>query len=156
MFLGSALLGMLSPRRAEVVPLPEALVTGLEALVVQPGEYALPLANGDANRRDVPTYHLSVVPSTTVASRLEGHVAYHVAVNIFVAYLAGLALLPGTDFNSVLRFTTTVAFLAYGSVSMHGWLWERRPWRLVWKPACKGLVSSLVVGSIFAALWPVA
>src|SRR5262252_8917969 len=89
-------------------------------------------------------------PGGTRASRWEGYAAYHLAVNIMVAYLAGLALLPGTDFDTVFRFTTSAAFLGYCSTSIHGWLSERRSWRMVWRPACRGLVCSLVVGSIFA------
>ena len=95
------------------------------------------------------------MPGGTRASRWEGYAAYHLAVNIMVAYLAGLALLPGTDFDTVFRFTTSAAFLGYCSTSIHGWLTERRSWRMVWRPACRGLVCSLVVGSIFAGLWPV-
>ncbi len=153
MFLCSGLLRMVALRRAEV-HLPEATIAGIRQLVVGPGEYALPVANGNTGLRGDTTYRLTVVPGATIASRLEGRFAYHVAINILIAYLAGLALLPGTDFGSVLRFTTSVAFLAYGSASLHGWLSERRPWRLVWRPALAALASSLVVGAIFAALWP--
>jgi hypothetical protein len=133
-FVVSGLLGRLLPRRA--------------------ADHALPPALTDSSRGPLAD-HDTVTPGGTTASRWEGYAAYHLAVNIMVAYLAGLALLPGTDFDVVFRFTTCAAFLGYCSTSIHGWLSERRSWRTVWKPACRGLVCSLVAGSIFAGLWPV-
>lgn len=155
-FLVSGVLGMLLPRRTEVARVGEAVVAGIQELALRPGDYVLPLTNGNEGLRDPSTYRLTVTASgiRAAASLWDGHAAYHLAVNIVVAYLAGLALLPGTDFNQVFRFTTAVAFLGYGSTSLHGWLSERRSWQMIWRPAFKGLVCSLVSGSIFAGLWP--
>jgi len=152
-FLVNSALGMLLPNRAKVVQGRDAVLAGIQELAPSPGEYVLP-AYGSVSLRDPPTYRLTVASGETIASRLEGRAAYHLAVSILIAYLAGLALLPGTDFNPAFRLTASVAFLGYGSASLHGWLSERRPWRLVWRPACKALVYSLVAGSIFAGLWP--
>lgn len=129
--LVSGVLGMLLPCRAEVA------VAGIHGLVLPPAD-AVPVA-----------------PSR-VLSQWEGYVAYHLAVNIMVAYLAGLALLPGTDFSPVFRFAATVAFLGYGFTSLHAWLWHRRPWRTIWPSACKGVVCSLASGGTIASLWPAA
>jgi hypothetical protein len=153
-FLVSGILDRLLPRLARVARVPEAVLAGIRELSPLPGEYVLSLADGNAGRRDAPMYRLAVVPGGSAAARLEGRAAYHIAMSIFIAYLAGLALLPGTEFIQVFRFTTAVAFLGQGSVSLHGWLSERRSWRAFCRPAGKALVCSVVAGSIFAALWP--
>jgi hypothetical protein len=149
-FLVSWAMGILLPDSAKVVHGGEAVSAGIQELASQSGEYVLP-AHAHVNHL---TYHLTVAPGGTTASRLEGRAAFHLAMNIMIAYLAGLALLPDTGFNPVFRFAASVAFLGYGSTSLHGWLSERRPWRLVWRPACRALACSLVAGSIFAVLWP--
>jgi hypothetical protein len=154
-FVVSGVLRRVLPRRAELVHVQEAVAAGIRELALRPGDYALPPAPDNDRSRRPPVYQLTVTPGGTTASRWEGHAAYHLAVNILVAYLAGLALLPGADFDTVFRFTTSAAFLGYCSTSIHGWLSERRSWRTVWKPACRGLVCSLVAGCIFACLWPV-
>jgi hypothetical protein len=155
-FLVSAVLGLLLPSRAEVVADQEAVAAGIQQLALRPGDYVLPLANGNDSLHGITTCRLTVTPCGVhgKASVWEGYAAYHLAVNITIAYLAGLALLPGTDFNPAFRFATTVAFLGYGFTSLHEWLWQRMPWRMIWKPACRGLVCSLVSGSIIAGLWP--
>jgi hypothetical protein len=75
-------------------------------------------------------------------------------MSILMGYLAGLALLPATEFSQVFRFTTAVAFLGYCSTSLYGWLSERRSWRSVWKPAAQGLICSFAAGGIFSYFWP--
>jgi hypothetical protein len=157
-FLVSGVLGLLLPTRAEVVAVQDAVAAGIQQLALRPGDYVLPLANGNDSVHGAPTCRFTVTQcgARSRASLWEGYAAYHLAVNIMVAYLAGLALLPGTDFNPVFRFAATVAFLGYGFTSLHEWLWRRTPWRRIWKPVCKGLVCSLVAGSIFASLWPAA
>ena len=150
--LVSSLVGRLLPDHAKVVQGGAALLGAVQELAPGPGEYRLPLEQGRGLR--APTYHLAVMPCPTRISRWEGRAAYHLAMSILIGYLAGLALLPATEFCVVFRFTTAVAFLGYCSTSLYCWLSERRPWQSVWRPAVRGLVCSVVAGGIFAGLWP--
>lgn len=147
-------LDRLLPRRTRVVRVQASVLAGIRDLAPLPGEHVLSLLDDAAPGSDSPAYRLEEIPSTSAARRWEGRTAYHLAVSIMVAYLAGLALVPGTDFAEVLRFATAAAFLGHGSVSMQGWLSEHRSWRSVAWPAGKAIACSLVTGSIFAALWP--
>jgi len=155
-FLVSGVLGRLLPDRAQVFHAREAVLTGIQEVVIQPGDHVLPLAHGRVVLRSSSTYQLAMVPGATLTSRWEGRAAYHLAVNIVTAYLAGLALLPGTAFGLAFRFTTAAALLGYGATSLHSWLSDCRSWRIARRPALESLVCSLVAGCIFAVLWPAA
>ena len=75
-------------------------------------------------------------------------------VGVFVAYLAGRYVAPGTEFSEVLRFTATVAFMAFGVGELVDPIWKGGRWVSTTKSVFDGLLYSLTTGAVFAWLWP--
>lgn len=79
---------------------------------------------------------------------------FNLAVGVMAAYVAGRALDAGAALPTVLRFTCTVSWLAYGWAYVQEAVWFGRPWRHVVKQLVDGLIYGLVTGAIFGWLWP--
>ena len=80
--------------------------------------------------------------------------AYSVLVGVFVAYLAGRTLAPGTDYLAVFRFAGTVAFMSYGLSQIVNSIWMGQRWGPTIKHVLDGLLYSLVTAGAFGWLWP--
>jgi len=75
-------------------------------------------------------------------------------MGVFVAYLTGLTLAPGTDYMRVFRIASTVAFLGYAGSAATESIWKGQPWSTTFKNIFDGLVYSLVTAGFFGWLWP--
>jgi hypothetical protein len=79
---------------------------------------------------------------------------YCVVIGIFVAYLSGRLLAPGTAFLQVFRVVGTVAFLGYGAAHVQESIWGGRSWVVTLKHLFDSLIYAVLTAAIFGWLWP--
>lgn len=75
-------------------------------------------------------------------------------VSVFVAYLASRTLAGGTPYLQVFRVAGCAGFMAYALAHLSDGIWKMKPWSMVLKHACDGLVYGLLTGGVFGWLWP--
>jgi hypothetical protein len=73
---------------------------------------------------------------------------------VFVAYLTGRTLAPGTAYLSVFRIAGTVAFLGYVGAEAVNSIWRGQPLTTTLKNYFDGLVYALLTAGVFGWLWP--
>ena len=78
---------------------------------------------------------------------------FFTAASFVIAYLAGLALAPGTEFMRVFQFVGTAGILTYGSANILNGIWFGRK---MLGDVVDGIAYGLITGCIFAWLWPAA
>ena len=94
---------------------------------------------------------MTVFAKTNMGTNLALTFVYFLVVNFCLAYLAELALKPGADFMTVFRFVSTAALIAYLSAIVAHSIWFRC--RIVGH-MIESIAYALIVGAIFAAMWP--
>lgn len=77
-----------------------------------------------------------------------------VIVGIFVAYLSGRTLSPGTPYLQVFRVAGTVAFMGYGFSQLQDSIWKGQTWGVTFKSLVDGLIYGLLTAGTFGWLWP--
>jgi len=80
--------------------------------------------------------------------------AYCLIIGLFVAYLTGHTVAPGTRYLAVFRVAGTAAFLAYGLGHLSNGIWKGQPWNVVIKELIDGLVYASLTAGTFGWLWP--
>jgi hypothetical protein len=79
---------------------------------------------------------------------------YSVLVSVFVAYIAGRTLSPGTDYLAVFRVAGATAFMAYGLNELVSPIWRGGRWGPTLKMVFDGLLYALFTAGAFGWLWP--
>ncbi len=79
---------------------------------------------------------------------------YCVLVSVFVAYVTRMTLEPGTEYLTVSRVASVVAFMGYGLALMQNSIWFNRKWSTTLKSLFDSLLYALFTGGIFGWLWP--
>src|ERR1041385_4124543 len=79
---------------------------------------------------------------------------YCVVFRIFVAYLSGRLLEPGTAFFQVFCVVGTVAFLGYGAAHAQESIWGGRSWVVTFKHLFDSVIYAVLTAATFAWLWP--
>jgi len=79
---------------------------------------------------------------------------YCLLIGLFVAYITGRTLAPGTDYLAVFRVAGAVGFMAYGLGHLSNGIWKGQPWGATIKEAVDGLVYGLLTAGTFGWLWP--
>ena len=79
---------------------------------------------------------------------------YSLVISLFAAYLTSRALPAGARGAEVFRFTSTVAFLAYGIGMTHESVWFSRPWSTTIKYWFDALLYAAATGAVYMWLWP--
>jgi hypothetical protein len=166
-FIASSVIHMVLPyHRTDYRKLPneERLLAALRAENLSPGDYIFPRATPkEMKSPDVmekykrgPVGILTVVPSgpPVMAKHLTQWFLFCVAVGVFVAYLTGRTLGPGTEYLPVFRVAGTVAFLGYAGAEAVAAIWRGQPWRVTAKNYVDGLVYALLTAGVFGWLWP--
>ena len=145
------------------LPEEEAARTALKGAA--PGQYTLPYADDNKARQDPvwqekykegPAAMLIVLPhgSLAMAKQMIQWFIYCVVISLFVAYIAGIALLPGAEYLKVFQVTSTVAFLSYAGAHGLGYIWFGHTLGRFLKDLFDGLVYGLITGAFFGWLWP--
>ncbi len=169
-FVVSSVIHMALPiHKSDMKKLPkeDELLAAMRAQGVQPGMYMFPSC---ASMKDMGTPEmqkkLAQGPVGSMTLRPPGGFAMgpslaqwfvlSLVIGICAAYVAGMVLGPGADGTSVLRLTSTAAFLGYGFSSVQDSIWKGVPWSVSLKFVFDGLLYALATGAVFAWMWPAA
>jgi hypothetical protein len=169
-FVVSSVIHMVLPfHRKDYGPLPgeAAVLDAMRKAGVPPGQFMFP---GCANMKDMaspemqakyaqgPVGTMIVLPSgiPNLGKSLATWFLFCIVVGVFTAYLAGLAMPPGTAGRAVFRFTSAAAALGYAFSHVVDSIWKGLSWRITLKFVADGIAYALVTGAAFAWLWPAA
>lgn len=99
---------------------------------------------------------LTVVPSAppAIGKNLVQWFIYSLVVGVFVAYLTGRTLSPGTHYLAVFRVAGTTAFLGYALALVQDSIWKGQTWGVTLKHIFDGLIYGLLTAGTFGWLWP--
>jgi hypothetical protein len=99
---------------------------------------------------------LSVLPSgpPAIGKNLVQWFIYSLVVGVFVAYLTGRTLSPGTHYLAVFRVAGTTAFLGYALAQIQDSIWKGQTWGVTFKHVFDGLIYGLLTAGTFGWLWP--
>lgn len=81
---------------------------------------------------------------------------YTLVLSGLTAYLASLAVAPGTARGAVFHFVGIIAVLGYAGALTQQSIWRSEPWAVTLKHTLDGVVYALVTGAVFALMWPAA
>ena len=130
---------------------------------VPPGNYFFPYCGSSKEQSDKaymdryttgPRGTLNIYTMPNMASNMLRTILYFFITVFTVAYISHVACPPGdaaTTFMKVFRIVGTIAVLTYGSSGALNRIWftER-----MWTHILDGVVYGIVLGLIFAAMWP--
>jgi len=167
-FLASSVIHMALPiHKNDYAKLPseEAALDAIRGGGLPPGQYVFPHAcsmkewgtpEHIEKMNKGPVGFMTVLPNGPMGmgKQLTTWFLYCIAVSVFVAYLADLALPAGADYLAVFRITGTVGFLGYGLGAVIDSIWKGQPWSTSFKFVFDGLVYALVTAGAFGWLWP--
>ena len=167
-FIASSIIHMVLPiHKGDYKRLPneEKVLEALRAENLSPGLYHFPFC---ASHKDMgspemvekfkkgPVGLLTVMPSGAIKmGKFMGMwFVYCLAIGVFVAYLTGRTLGPGTHYLAVFRVAGTTAFLGYAAAHASDSIWKGQAWSLTFKHIFDGLVYGLLTAGTFGWLWP--
>lgn len=142
----------------------DAVLDALRPFELPPGEYVAPMAESmaamsseeyKAKLERGPRIMLTVLgPENSMPRNLVRWFVYLIVIAIFAAYVAGLTLGPGTEYMTVFRATSTLAFAGYALALWQNWIWYSRGLGYTVRTTIDGFVYALLTGGIFGWLWP--
>jgi hypothetical protein len=167
-FVASSIFHMLLPiHKSDYRKLPEEdrVLDALRAAGVTPGRvYSFPhCTHKEMKSPEVaekfkrgPVGLLTVIPSgpPAMGKYLGQWFLYCVFIGIFVAYLTGRTLGPGTHYLIVFRVAGTTAFLGYAVAQIQDSIWKGQSWSVTFKHVFDGLIYGLLTAGTFGWLWP--
>lgn len=168
-FLLGFLFWMVLPHhRSDWSPVPDedGVMNSLRELGVKgPGQYSFPHCASPESMKDPafikkmeegPSGMLVVMPPgpLNMGKSMLVTILHNAVVCLVIAYAAGLFLAPGAEFMTVFRLVGTMGVLAYCGAIPTQSIWFHRSWSDTWKTVMDGAISGVVVGLIFAGLWP--
>lgn len=147
------------------VPNEDRVRESLRPLAIPPGEYMVPRSASMADMnspaflekvRQGPVMMLTVMPNAvpSMATNLSQWFVYTVVVGVFVAYVTGRALPPGTGYPRVFQLAGATAFIAYAVALWQSSIWFAKPWSTTIKTTVDGLIYALLTAGTFGWLWP--
>jgi hypothetical protein len=141
----------------------DAVMDALRPFNLGPGDYMAPVPESMAHmsspefrakRARGPSLALTILANESIARNLVKWFFYSIAVGLFAAYVASIALPSGTLYMTVFRVTSTVAFAGYALALWQNWIWYSRGLGYTIRTTIDGLVYSLLTGGVFGWLWP--
>jgi len=167
-FVASSVIHMVLPiHKSDYRKLPEEdrVLDALRAAGVTPGSvYHFPhtthkeMKSPEAVERFKrgPVGLLTVIPSgpPAMGKFLGQWFLYCVVIGVFVAYLTGRTLSPGTRYLEVFRVAGTTAFLGYAAAQIQDSIWKGQTWSVTFKHVFDGLIYGLLTAGTFGWLWP--
>jgi len=166
-FVASSLIHMLLKyHQSDYSQLPEEdkVRDTLRALNLKPGLYTMPYCTHENMKspasiekyKQGPVGFLTIMPNgaPTLPKFLGQWFAFCLLVGLFVAYLTGHTVAPGTPYLAVFRVAGTAAFLAYGLGQLSNGIWKGQRWGATVKELIDGLVYGLLTAGTFGWLWP--
>lgn len=127
---------------------------------VQPGNYLFPYAASSKEQSSKehaekytagPRGTLNLYAMPNMGKNMALTILYFFVTVFTIAYIAHIACPPGSEFMRVFRIAGTIGVLTYASSGVLNRIWftER-----MWTNIVDGIVYGLVLGLIFAAMWP--
>jgi hypothetical protein len=103
-----------------------------------------------------PVGYMTVIPSgpPVLPKFLIQWFVFCLVIGLFVAYLTGHTVPPGTQYLAVFRVAGTAGFLAYGLGNLSNGIWKGQPWSVTIKEVIDGLIYGLLTAGTFGWLWP--
>lgn len=132
---------------------------------IAPGNYMFPYAHSRSEQSTKefmekfmagPVGILDVYPAPNMGRNLGLTLLFFLVTGAVIGYITYQACPPGdprTNFMQVFRIAGTIGMLVHASTGMLNAIWFRRR---VWTDFLDGIVYGLIIGLIFAALWPAA
>ena len=129
-----------------------------------PGMYGIPFGSmSDMNKPEM-REKFSQGPVGMVILRRNGSVnigasllqwfLFCLLVAYFCGYLGVATLLAGTPASQVFRVLGTAGIMVFAIGVIPTGIWNGHPWKVVVKAVIDGIIYGLIVGAIFAWLWP--
>jgi len=167
-FIASSVIHMATPWHSADfgrVPNEDAVAASLRAHAIPPGDYMMPRPASMKDmgtpefiekRRQGPVMVFTMMPSGEVGmgGALARWFVYLLVVGLFVAYIAGLALPPGSEYMRVFRLVGATAFAGHALALWPMSIWYRRNLGTTFRSTVDGLVYALITGGTFGWLWP--
>ena len=167
-FAASFILHMVLPfhwKDFKPVPAEDQLRAAMRKAGIGPGNYAIPCPGSPkgmgtpetiAKYKEGPIAFVNVLPSggPAMGKSLARWFVFTVVIGVFVAYLVGRSVGAGTDYRSVFRLASTVAFLGYAGAEPLASIWKGQAWSTTLRHVGDGLVYALLSAGIFGWLWP--
>jgi len=167
-FFVSSIIHMASPWHKTDYPKlsnEDQVMDALRPLAMSPGDYMVPRPSSMAEMKTTefrakvergPRVLMTVMPPSTMSMTRELVMwfAYLIVVGIFKAYLTSHALMPASPFLEVVRFASTISFLAYAAALWQLSIWYRRSWGITIKATVDSLIYAVLTGVTFAYFWP--
>jgi hypothetical protein len=167
-FVGSSIIHMALPtHKSDYRKLPEEdkVADALRQAGVTPGRvYFFPFTTHKEMKSPAvvekfkrgPIGLLTVLPSgpPAIGKNMVQWFIYCLVVGVFVAYLTGRTLGPGTHYLAVFRVAGTTAFLGYALALIQDSIWKGQTWGITFKHLFDGLIYGLLTAGTFGWLWP--
>ena len=169
-FIASNLVWMvLQLHKKDWDPLPdeEAFAEAINGMKAGRGEYSFPFAADTAawksdewqakfKRGPVGFLTLQTPGEMNMGKMMGSWIAYIVIIQIFVAYLTGLALGAGAHYLQVFQIAGTAAILGFAGAVPPEAIWMGRKWSNVFGHMRDGILYGLITAGTFGWLWPAA
>ncbi|MBZ5571414.1 MAG: hypothetical protein LAO09_06000 [Acidobacteriia bacterium] len=146
------------------LPDEDKVLAGLRPANLKPGLYVFPFCTHKDMKspalmekfKQGPVGLLTIRPSgpPVMPKFLVQWFIYCLVIGLFVAYLTGRTLAPGTHYLTVFRVAGTAAFLGYGLGHLSDGIWKGQTWSATIKEVFDGLVYGLLTAGTFGWLWP--
>ena len=130
---------------------------------VPPGQYMFPgpgpsehlSPEAEERRRGGPHGALYVWPGPpSMGYRMALNFLFNLTVSVFVAYLTSRSLPSGAAFLEVFRLAATAGIMAFCFGGIPHGIWFGRSFRSMAMDFMDGTFEGLIVGAVFAAMWP--
>jgi hypothetical protein len=166
-FIASSIIHMVLPyHRGDYKKMPneDQVLEALRSAAVAPGDYTFPCPDNPKEMRSPemmakyekgPVGIVTVMPSgpPAMGKSLALWFVFCLVISVFVAYLTGRTLGPGTEYLMVFRVAGTTAFLGYGVGQAINSIWWGQAWWTTLKHIFDGLVYALLTAGMFGWLW---
>jgi len=137
----------------------------IRSLAIPPGDYALPRPNDmkdmrspefKAKFKEGPVMFMTILanPKMSMARPLSLWFIYLLITGVLVAFVAGCALAPGSDHQTLFWVVGTTAFLGYVAALWQMSIWYGRGLSNTIKSTIDGLIYAAVTAGTFVWLWP--
>jgi len=138
----------------------DAFIQAARELKLSPGNYMFPGCNspdemkGEEYKQKCetgPCGILAVFPKVNMGKNLGLTLLYFLVVSFCLAYLSRLALESSAEFMTVFRFVSTAGLMTFLSAIVQHAIWFHN--RIIGH-IIESVAYAIIVGAIFAALWP--
>ncbi len=146
------------------IPREDGVLDAMRQINLEPGDYMFPACSSMKDIQNPefiakcergPVGFLTVLPNGVwnMGRSLLQWFVFSLGVSLCTAYLASFTLTVGQT-DSVLRLTSTVAFMGYGLGVVPNSIWKGTRWSTTLKFLFDGLLYGLTTGLVFLWLWP--